>query len=121
MNLAKNNNSSFSLFGVPQRSNIQLTIKSRNMNQKRNHIEVSCFKAGSYLRFVISRSAVRVRSPAPYLTPKVPRSLEFFIAQTYQSLPISCNQKRNQEGVTCCKVIWERVMRNQMPGILSIQ
>jgi len=37
------------------------------MNQKRNQMEVSCSIRGSYLRFVISRSAVRVRSPAPLI------------------------------------------------------
>jgi len=78
------------------------------MNQKRNQIEVSGYIKRCYLRFVISRSAVRVRSPAPFIgNLKVP-DLHFKASKLTQS----SNQKGNQWGVTCCKVIGKRVIDN---------
>ncbi len=76
------------------------------MNQKRNQIEVSCYIRGSYLRFVISRSAVRVRSPAPLIENLVVPDLHF---KAYKLTP-SSNQKGNQWGVTYCNLIGKRVI-----------
>jgi len=76
------------------------------MNQKRNQIEVSGYIRRCYLRFVISRSAVRVRSPAHKGSDKIQN---LFCSKASKHTP-SCNQKENQWGVTCCKVIGKRVI-----------
>jgi hypothetical protein len=44
MQLATQNHCDFSLIGIPQRSNIQLTIKSMIMNRKRNRMVLTRFK-----------------------------------------------------------------------------
>ena len=44
MNLATKNHCDFSLIGNPQRSNIQLTIKSTIMNRKQNQMGITCLK-----------------------------------------------------------------------------
>jgi len=79
------------------------------MNQKRNQIEVSYLIRGSYLRFVISRSVVRVRSPAPIIGNFIVPDLHFKASKLAQS----SNQKGNQWGVTCCKGIGKRVIITQ--------
>ncbi len=79
------------------------------MNQKRNQIEVSGYIRKGYLRFVISRSAVRVRSPAHKGSDKIQN---LFCSKASKLTP-SCNQKGNQWGVTYCKVIGKRVIRSQ--------
>ena len=71
------------------------------MNQKRNQIEVSGYIRRGYLRFVISRSAVRVRSPAPLIGNLMVPDLHFKASK----LTLNSNQKWNQWGVSCCKLI----------------
>jgi len=44
INLANKNHCDFSLIGIPQRSNIQLTIKSIIMNQKQNQMGITGIK-----------------------------------------------------------------------------